>query len=373
MKKKLLVATWFFDDQPGFLDFAYRIESLARHYDLTIVLRSPRFMEEYPALAGLCEVIPTTGTHRLALLGYLRRLARRIRQDEFSLVVLLNACLAPLQLMLPNQACAVYWNEHPSHFYSTHSRNPLKRLFNGLMQEITHRGARRARRIMVIGEAFRDGLYAEGADPARVRLIYMGVDPAFAAIAPAVGSHDPVSLVYAGTISADRGRDIMLDGLALARQRGAPVRLTLIGATPADLAFCQARISALGIGDACAVHPRVPGTAIPGLLAAHDAGICLWENTPWWQFNPPTKLFEYLVAGLPVLASDIRTHTDYIRDGENGLIFPYSPEGFADALCRLTPDGLRRCHEGTRGDAARFLWPAIEPEFLRCIAEACDD
>ena len=109
----------------------------------------------------------------------------------------------------------------------------------------------------------------------------------------------------------------------------------MIGASAEQMAYCERRVEELGIERHVRVLPRVAGEVIPSLLAGADLGVCIWEDRKYWRFNPPTKLFEYLVAGLPVLASDICTHTRYITDWVNGRIFRYSAASFAEAITEL--------------------------------------
>ncbi len=142
----------------------------------------------------------------------------------------------------------------------------------------------------------------------------------------------PLELIYVGSVSKARGRDVMLEALAIANRERCIARLTLVGASDAELAYCRDYASRLGIADAVRVQGRIAGDAVPACLRGADAGLCLWEDLPWWRFNPPTKLFEYLVAGLPVLASDIRTHTAYVAEGHNGFIFSYDSNSLARTI-----------------------------------------
>lgn len=53
----------------------------------------------------------------------------------------------------------------------------------------------------------------------------------------------------------------------------------------------------------------------------------------------PMKLFEYLAAGVPVVASDLPAIRDIIRDGENGLLVaPDDPKALADGISRILAD-----------------------------------
>lgn len=373
-RRRLAVVTWFFDQQPGFLDFRYRVEALARHHDVTLIVRHERFLSEFDAPEARPLVLAQAGTGTRSLLAYAWQVARVLRADPPDAVVLLGAQLAPACFLLTHLPVALYWNEHPTHTFHGGRWGPASAWLNRALVRLSYAGARRAALVMPIGEAHCDDLAEHGVRPARTRLIPMGADARFAQLA--VGraprpAGEPLSVIYTGTVQRERGRDVMLEGLALARQHGAHCRLTLVGASEADLAYCLQRAEALGITDALTVIGRVPGDAIPGYLRQADAGVCLWEDRVWWRFNPPTKLFEYLAAGLPVLASRIRTHTLYLDDGESGLIFDYDAPAFAQALLRLCaarPEWPRLSQAAARAGEV-FLWPRVESQFLQAIDE----
>lgn len=55
--------------------------------------------------------------------------------------------------------------------------------------------------------------------------------------------------------------------------------------------------------------------------------------------NSPTVIYESLIAGLPVIASNIGGVGELLRDGENGILFaPGSEQEFADAIQRLNAE-----------------------------------
>jgi glycosyltransferase involved in cell wall biosynthesis len=197
----------------------------------------------------------------------------------------------------------------------------------------------------------------------------MGVADWFADRHPAgtlPGSTKPLRVVYTGVVHVDRGRDVMISAVALARQAGLEVQLTIIGASPQQALDCQHRAEQHGVADTVTVLPRVPGDQVPRHLANADFGLCIWADKPYWRFNPPTKLFEYLVAGLPVMASNIRTHTAYLNDGQDGYIFDYDAASLAAAFGRASAQ--RTLWSGMRQAAAQrgaqYKWSEIEPAFL---------
>ncbi len=375
-RRRLAVVTWFFDQQPGFLDFRYRVAALARHHDVTLIVRHERFLAEFDATDARPLVLTQARAGTRSLLAYVWQVARVLRADPPDAVVLLGAQLAPACFLLARLPVALYWNEHPTHTFHGGRWGLASAWLNRALVRLSYAGARRAALVMPIGEAHGDDLAEQGVLPARTRLIPMGADARFAQIAIGRAPRpvdEPLSVIYTGTVQRERGRDVMLEGLALARQLGAACRLTLVGASETELTYCLQRAQALGIGDALTVIGRVPGDAIPGYLRQADAGVCLWEDRVWWRFNPPTKLFEYLAAGLPVLASRIRTHTAYLEEGETGLVFDYDAQAFGQALLRLCAArcDLPRMSRAATNAGEGFLWPRVEPQLLQAIDELC--
>lgn len=371
-----IVITRFGKNQPGFLDFSYRIRALNKRYQLTIVSNAPLRQAEL-MVEGAEYIVFPEGSGRIGWLRYIWNCARLIRARQPDCAVLLHSTTAPVAL-LTRVPTVVYWNEYPARLPgASEGFSPVKQLVGASSYWLAFLGARKAARVMPIGEAHADDLLAHGYDPTRMRLIYMGVDPIFTKVGLAgerVSDESPLELVYIGSVSKARGRDVMLEAVALANRQCMIARLTIVGAGTEQLEYCTNYARQLGIADAVTVHGRVPGHEIPAFLKQADAGLCLWEDQPWWRFNPPTKLFEYLVAGLPVMASNIRTHTQYITHGQNGLIFEYDSSSLAQAIQTLwerraeMPALKQRAFDSS----APYLWENIEPVFLRTIEElAC--
>ncbi|QAU34544.1 glycosyltransferase family 4 protein [Janthinobacterium sp. 17J80-10] len=372
MREHCIIVTRFSHDQPGFLDFSYRIRALAKQYQVSVISHAP-LIDPALLMDGIEYIVLPHGEGRKGWCQYILACARLLRARQPACVVLLHSLLAPMVWLLGRIPTALYWNEHPSRFTASPPSHPmLKRMARKLaLRWLFFEPARRATLVMPIGEAHRDDLLEQGCAPHRVKLIYMGVDKAFAERLPEqpVAADSPLRLVYVGTVSKPRGRDLMLEAIRLANREGAVAHLTLIGASDEEVAYCRRYAIRLGIASAVTVCGRVSGTEIPAIMKAADAGLCLWEDQPWWRFNPPTKLFEYLVSGLPVLASDIRTHTQYVSHGRNGLIFKYDSFSLGKAIRHLARR-RRELHEmktRARMSGNQYLWERIEPTFLQAI------
>jgi glycosyltransferase involved in cell wall biosynthesis len=369
-KKVCVIVTTFAQGQPGFLDFSYRIGSLAVAYDVLVISRHPLTQTELQ-FPGVRYVVIPAPENRMGWLSYLWRCAALIRKQSPAVAVLLHSLAAPVALLIGKTPAVVYWNEHPTHVAPDESGSPIKAALRWAVRRLMFLGARAARLVMPIGEAHRDDLLAQGCRPDRTRMLYMGVDDAFKA-ADSTGADIPdqrIRLIYAGSVHQDRGRDVMLEAVMLANRDKKIAHLTIVGASPEQLLICRAYVQRHGIEDSVTLHGRVPGSDIPAFYRRADIGVCLWEDRPWYRFNPPTKLFEYLVAGLPVLASDIRTHTEYVKSGVNGLIFEYGSAGMANALTELWAmrERLPQMKRQALLSSEAYRWEAIEPKFLEAV------
>jgi glycosyltransferase involved in cell wall biosynthesis len=368
-----IVITRFAREQPGFLDFSYRLGALARHYRLTVVSDAPLTQPELQVDAEY--VVLPGGDGRVDWLRYLWHCGCLIRMRRPACAVLLHSAAAPVALLAADVRTALYWNEHPTHFAGpVRSLSPLRCAARWGTRWLAFQGARKATVVMPIGEAHYEDLLQHGCAPQRVKLIHMGVDRSFSRIhlQPVSGNDDaPLELIYVGTVSKARGRDVMLEALKCANRNGTIARLTMVGASADEVDYCCGYARDLGIADAVRIHGRVDGAAIPAFLKTADVGLCLWEDQPWWRFNPPTKLFEYLAAGLPVLASDICTHTQYVSDWHNGLIFKYDSQSLARAIRKLwhRRTELLGLKWHARESGKQYLWDKLEPVFLQAVRE----
>ena len=369
-RKKCIVVTIFADDQPGFLDFSYRIHTLAELYDLTVVSQVKLDQSELQVAARYVQLGRVS--NRLTWLKFIWNAAKYIRVKNADVVVILHSCLAPLTLLI-NTPNALYWNEHPTNIMHLPSKvSFIKYFVTKIFHKVFYIGAKKATLLMPIGEEQCSELIAKGCNAKKIQLIYMGVSESFVNNETIRELPSPIlCLIYAGSICAPRGRDVMLNAMVLIAKKNIPVRLTMVGASLDELEYCHNFIKEHKLEKYLIVIGRVPGSEIPRFLNEADYGICLWEDRISWRFNPPTKLFEYLVAGLPVLASNIRTHTRYIDHGVNGFIFDYSPHSLAntieDAYNNLYQ--IDQLKKSAKNSGSKYLWSAIEPTFIKSIRQ----
>ena len=114
-------------------------------------------------------------------------------------------------------------------------------------------------------------------------------------------------------------------------------RLLIVGDGPEREAL-EFLIEQMGLSSHVELAGRVPHDQVPGLLASMDVAVAPYPQERNNYFSP-LKIFEYLAAGLPVVATASGQIPDIIEDGKTGLIVPPGcPDRLAAAIRTLHAD-----------------------------------
>jgi glycosyltransferase involved in cell wall biosynthesis len=157
-------------------------------------------------------------------------------------------------------------------------------------------------------------------------------------------------LAYIGGISRIRGLREVVAALALL-PADSPVRLRLLGEfSDADFAAELRALPGWQRVDYLGFQPR---EAVIGHLDQCCAGLVLFHPERDHVDAQPNKMFEYMAAGLPVIASDFPLWRQLVEEPGCGLtVDPLDPAAIATAMRRLTSDPAAAAAMGERGRAA---------------------
>jgi glycosyltransferase involved in cell wall biosynthesis len=218
------------------------------------------------------------------------------------------------------------------------------RLANALLSRMERRLARRADAVVTVSEPIAEEL--------RRRL---GVQPIVVLNAPELDPREPpepeagqLRAVYQGAFGTGRPLEDLVEAVRLAPN----VRLTLRVSRSAASLF-DGMLPA-DVRERVDVHDPVGPHEVVAALHGHHAGL-LFDRpiTRNAELSAPNKLFEYLMAGLLVVAPDL-PGLRWLRDEELGVLFePGSPQAFANALEGLhaDPERLARLRANARSAA----------------------
>jgi glycosyltransferase involved in cell wall biosynthesis len=186
--------------------------------------------------------------------------------------------------------------------------------------------------------------------------------------APARMSHsnEVVELVCVARLSRQKGQDILLRGLAIAKRELPALHLTLVGSGP-DEEQLKALVAELGIASSVTFAGYVSDPR-PFLSAAD----CFVLASRWEGFG--VALAEALQFGLPVLSTDCDFGpADLIDDPRLGEVVPAEdPAAFAAGIIRASHRERNLAEENFRIEVAKEYLPAeasrAHLEILRDLA-----
>lgn len=237
------------------------------------------------------------------------------------------------------------------------SRTPLAR-FSGSLRQVGDVGRRpysiredmrHVDRVLAYTRLTRDLLVQNGVGAGRTTVSHYGVD--VASIADDVERRDErpsqaLRVGFVGTVAPHKGPDLLVRAFRKL-QGNLDATLEIHGGATGYESFAGELRALAGDDD----RIRFPGAFAREEVGRVLAGIDVLVVPSRWYENAPGVIFEAFAARVPVVATDLGGLSEFVRHGENGLLFRLDDvEDLALQLRRLAgePGLLARLGEGIR-------------------------
>lgn len=140
-------------------------------------------------------------------------------------------------------------------------------------------------------------------------------------------------LLYVGTLT---GRNInqTIEGIKIFRDNHPEViiKYEIVGdGWHNELKELETLTQRLGLQDAITIHGKLPYSRLPYFFNKCNVGISYIPMTQYFDFQPPTKTFEYISSGLVCIATSTFANKEIVND-KNGVLIKDSPESFSNGL-----------------------------------------
>lgn len=161
-------------------------------------------------------------------------------------------------------------------------------------------------------------------------------------------SHSKV-IIYVGTMGKARYLSLLIEAFARVREERNKVKLLMVG-DDNDRENLERLADELGLKDDIIFTGQVPQSEVPHFIAAADIGVSPVPPLPFYQASCPIKLFEYMAMAKPIVANDeIPEHKEVLEESGGGILAPFTPEAFAQAIIELLDNPEKSEEMGRRG------------------------
>jgi len=171
--------------------------------------------------------------------------------------------------------------------------------------------------------------------------------------------------LYQGNISENRSLQVLVRA---ARYLPDDIVIVLMGNGPSTERL-EALIAQEGVGERVRLVPAAPYSELLAWTASADLGLILLS--PDFSLNIryclPNKLFEYLMAGLPVLTSPLEAVAEVLTRYDAGQVCPsLAPEEIARSITTMLAngDGMARWHVNALAAARELNWEVEQAALL---------
>jgi glycosyltransferase involved in cell wall biosynthesis len=205
--------------------------------------------------------------------------------------------------------------------------------------------------IVVVSRVLRDDLVSAGVPAEKIVVNPNAVDPRrFRPDIPADdirrthGLEGSLVVGFSGTFGVWHGIPTLVEALPKLAAARPELRFLLVGDGPLR-ATVEEAAQRHGLQDRVVLPGLVPHDRMPTYLAACDVLLSPHGRQVDGRefFGSPTKLFEYMAAGRPIVASAVGQIADVLEDGQTALLIPpESPDDLVSAVLRLADDSALR-------------------------------
>ena len=181
-----------------------------------------------------------------------------------------------------------------------------------------------------------------------------------------------IRLLYTGVMADQRGLPGLLALAEVILQKNLPWRIDLVGICyrTEDRRRAEQRIEKGRLDQVIrrvGWDTYVPWQAMTPFYEAAHVGLTLWEPHPNHLNKIPTKFYEYLHFGLPLLCSDFPRWRTFVDGHGCGAVV--DPRDTAAAVSRLTawfddPAHYRRLSTAAAEAASHYRWNSMEGRLL---------
>jgi glycosyltransferase involved in cell wall biosynthesis len=144
------------------------------------------------------------------------------------------------------------------------------------------------------------------------------------------------AVVYTGNLEGYQGIDLLLEAFVHVAHARDDAVLVLVGGTPVQFEKVSQRARALDLGDRVVMPGSRPADEMPEWMALGSVLV----SPRLHGANTPLKLYSYMWSAVPIVATDLPTHTQ-VLDATTAVLRAPAAEAIANGIIEVLADPSR--------------------------------
>jgi glycosyltransferase involved in cell wall biosynthesis len=245
--------------------------------------------------------------------------------------------------------------------------------FVRITQWAERRSAAFAHHVITVGEPFRRKLVARSVSPEKLTIIMNAADTKlFRPVVPEPQQHQngTFTLMYHGGTFDRYGLDIAVRAVGQLRHQIPGLQFRVIGTGDA-IESLRRLVDELKLQDIVQFSGFISLDQMPAHVASADLGVVPYRHNPFTDLLYPTKAFEYIVMGVPVIMSRIPAMAELFGDIPDMFFKTEDVEDLAVHLFSLyqSPERRRRLLEAECRAYIPYAWDAQRRKYLSLVQQ----
>jgi glycosyltransferase involved in cell wall biosynthesis len=261
------------------------------------------------------------------------------------------------------------WKFEPFKLSNLFIRNPF------IVDLVEFFALRGSDHIFVVVEESKDRLIKKGVPPNKITIV--GNTPVMKRFQDARATfpgtinrnRGKLILLYVGLLNFSRGLEMVLRSLRQYVEIDKQVFLVMLGTGSAEKKLKE-MVCQLKLEEHVGFEGWVENKCVPKYIASSDICLVPHHKCGHWNNTIPNKLFDYMAAGKPVLASDAIPVKRIMQQFDCGLIYEdHDEEKFFSRLCQLrNPEERERLGQnGIKAVRDRYNWSNDSAEMINSL------
>lgn len=215
--------------------------------------------------------------------------------------------------------------------------------------------------VTIISEGTRDKL---GIPKEKSAILPLGAD----VVSTSKKSFDTISMMYVGTLfNRDIHKTIQGLSIALKKNNSLKIHYDIIGSSPGN-EFEELRqlIKDYNLEEYITLHGYIQHSQLKDYFDKCNVGVSFVPMTEYYEHQPVTKSFEYVLSGLYTIATNTYCNKEILNDN-NGFLINDTAEAFADSIEQIALYKSKLNSETIRNSLLEYKWENIVNKFLKQI------